>query len=102
MFARDTASAAAFVVALWIAIGFVFVEISRLAGPAVSAVLLVAGSLVVLFNTASIAAMIRHHRHEKDRIYGLDLEHLDAMQAVKRGAPPGARADGVSDAPRER
>ena len=101
MFARDTAAAAAFVLVLWIVIGFVFLEISRLAVPAVSTVLFMAGSLVVLFNTASIAAMIRHHRHEKDRIYGLDIEHLDAMEAVKRGGSARVAADGVSEAAKE-
>jgi hypothetical protein len=102
MFARDTAAATAFVVVLWIVMGFVFFEISRLAGPTASIVLLVAGGLVVLFNTASITAMLRHYSEEKDRIYGLDIEHLDAIAAVKRGAPAGVLVDEVNDVTGER
>jgi len=81
MLARDTAAAAAFVLVLWIVIGFVFFEMTGLAGPAITTVLLVGGALVVLFNTVSMTAMVRHYRAEKDRIYGLDIEHLDAMRA---------------------
>jgi thioesterase domain-containing protein len=43
-------------------------------------------ALVVLFNTVSITAMVRHYREEKERIYGLDIEHLDAMRANNRDA----------------
>jgi hypothetical protein len=81
MFARDTAAAAAFVVALWIVIGFVFVAVSRFTSPGVVAVLFIGALLVVVFNTVSITAMIRHYREEKDRIYGLDIEHQDAVRA---------------------
>jgi hypothetical protein len=81
MFARDRAAAAVFVLALWFVIGFVFVEIASLAGRATSVVLLFAGGLVVLFNTASITALVRHYSLEKDRIYRLDIHHLDAMRA---------------------
>lgn len=81
MFARDRAAAAAFVLVLWIVIGFVFFETSGLAGPTIAAVLFLGGGLVTLFNTVSITAMIRQYRAEKDRIYSLDIEHLDAMRA---------------------
>jgi hypothetical protein len=85
MFARDTGAAAAFVVALWIVIAFVFVAVSRLAAPGIVAVLFAGALFVVLFNTVSITAMIRQYREEKDRIYGLDIEHLDAMRANGEG-----------------
>ena len=81
MFARDRAAATAFVLVLWIVIGFVFFEMTDLAGPAITTVLLIGGGLVVLFNTVSITAMVRHYRKEKDRIYGIDIEHLDAIRA---------------------
>ena len=87
MFARDKAAAAAFVVALWLVIAFVFVAMLPIAGPAVAGTLLVGGVLVTLFNTVSITAMIRHYREEKHRIYGLDIEHLDAMRAHKSERP---------------
>jgi hypothetical protein len=81
MFARDTAAAAAFVLVLWATIAFVFVQIGAGANGAIPSVLFVAGGLVVLFNTASIAAMIRHHRSEKHRIYSIDIQHFDAAKA---------------------
>jgi hypothetical protein len=96
MFARDKTAAGAFVLVLWIVIAFVFFEIRGLAGPLISAVLSIAGGLVMLFNTASITAMIRHYKHEKERIYGLDIEHLDAMKAVRSGAPPAVAVDDVT------
>jgi hypothetical protein len=91
MCARDTIAAAGFVVVLWLVIAFVFVQMRALAAPAVSGVLLVAGAMVMLFNSASITAMIRHYRREKHRIYALDIEHLDAMRAGNPdalGLPP--------------
>ena len=45
--------------------------------------LLVSGGLVLLFNTASIIAMLRHYANDKQHIYGLDLHYLDANK--KRG-----------------
>jgi hypothetical protein len=86
MFFRDSLAAAAFVIALWLVIGFVFLQVSPLAGGTISAVLLAAAGLVAVFNTASIVAMIRHYRHEKARIYGLDIEHLDALREVRFNA----------------
>jgi hypothetical protein len=84
------------VLALWLVIGFVFAGISGIAGPTAATVLFIAGGLVVLFNTASIVAMIRHYRQEKQRIYGLDIEHLDALAASKRAAPAGALVHDIS------
>jgi len=84
MFARDTAAAAVFVVALWLVMAFVFVEMIAVAGAAVTATLFAGGVLVTLFNTVSITAMIHHFRREKDRIYRLDIEHLDATRAERR------------------
>jgi len=39
---------------------------------------------VLLFNTASIVAMLRHYTSDKHFIYGLDLKHLDEMRRAKR------------------
>ena len=92
MFLRDRLAAGAFVIALWLVIGFVFLQMRPLAGSAISAVLFLAAGLVAVFNTASITAMIRHYRHEKARIYGLDIEHLDAVRD-RRFSPP-TKSDG--------
>jgi hypothetical protein len=36
-----------------------------------------------LFNTASVFAMTKHFKEDKDFIYGLDIHHLDANRAAK-------------------
>jgi hypothetical protein len=38
----------------------------------------IAAFILVLFNTASITAMIRHYRNDKQHIYSVDIRHLDA------------------------
>ena len=38
----------------------------------------IAAIVLLLFNTASIAAMVRHYAHDKEHIYGVDIKHLDA------------------------
>ena len=38
----------------------------------------IAAAVLLLFNTASIGAMVRHYSHDKDHIYGTDIKHLDA------------------------
>ena len=86
MFLRDCIAAGAFVIALWLVIGFVFLQMSPLAGRTISIVLFLAAGLVAVFNTASIVAMIRHYRHEQARIYGLDIEHLDALREARFNA----------------
>jgi hypothetical protein len=37
---------------------------------------------VLLFNTASIFAMIRHYSGDKEHIYGLDLHYLDVLRGT--------------------
>ena len=33
--------------------------------------------LILIFNTASMLAMIKHYQADRDHIYGLDIKHLD-------------------------
>jgi hypothetical protein len=37
-----------------------------------------------VFNTASVYAMTNHLKEDKDYIYGLDIQHLDANLAAKQ------------------
>ena len=79
MFARDRLFASGFVVTLWLVVLFVILAVRPyIANPAVEAVCWVAAFLLVLFNTASITAMIRHYREDKEHIYSVDIRHLDA------------------------
>lgn len=87
MYRGDRLGAWSFVAVLWVVVGFVLIATWGLIDePGVRAVLAVAATLVLLFNTASIAAMVRHYREDKAFIYGLDLKHLDALDARRRGA----------------
>ena len=79
MFSADRAWAAGMVIALWVTVLFVMLAIRGLMGdPAIEAVCWIAAGLLLLFNTASIIAMVRHYSNDKAHIYGLDIRHLDA------------------------
>lgn len=85
MHGRDRMGALAFVIALWVVILFVMFSIwSNVTNGGIKTILIIAGGLVLLFNTASIVAMLRHYASDKAFIYGLDLKHLDEMRRQKR------------------
>ncbi|MFO1061225.1 MAG: hypothetical protein U1E53_30190 [Dongiaceae bacterium] len=79
MFRRDRIWAFGFVVALWFVIGLVLLEVNPyITSSGIRAVCWISALILLLFNTASIAAMVRHYAHDKQHIYGLDIRHLDA------------------------
>lgn len=81
MFSTDRLWAFGAVLVLWATYFFVFWEVCQSAhNDNVITALAVAGSLVLLFNTAAIVAMINHYSHDKDSIYGLDIRYLDVMK----------------------
>lgn len=85
MHSRDRLGAIAFVVALWVVLLFVMAQIwSSIADDTIRAILIAAGGLVLIFNTASILAMLRFYAGDKAFIYGLDIKHLDEMRRQKR------------------
>lgn len=85
MFRNDRLMASIFVIALWITYAFVYLAIEQYFRlTSVRIVLLIAGALVVLFNTASVVAMIRHYAEDKHFIYEIDIKHLDEMKANKK------------------
>lgn len=82
MHKRDVQIAWTFVVGLWLAIIFVAVVTWDLAPNGQARVLLlIAGAVVLLFNTAAILAMLKHYRDDRDFIYGLDIKFLDEARA---------------------
>ncbi|MGR3570994.1 hypothetical protein [Brevirhabdus sp.] len=84
MHRRDVTVAWAFVIGLWLAIGFVAWATWSLApNPTARLVLLTGGTIVLIFNTAAIMAMLRHYREDRDFMYGLDIKFLDAARALK-------------------
>ncbi|WP_439537418.1 hypothetical protein [Methyloversatilis sp.] len=87
MFGRDRATALFALVGLWLALGYVYLAVPHgFFGSPVGLVLTVAGVLVLLFNTASVVAMLRHYDEDRAHIYGIDIHHLDEHRARARKA----------------
>lgn len=84
MFSSDRLAALAALAALWGTLLFVFMEVLPLVSDAAVIYVLGAGvALVLLFNTASILAMLSHYSEDRKHIYGLDLHYLDEMKKFK-------------------
>jgi hypothetical protein len=85
MHSGDRLGALAFVVALWVVLLFVLISIwSNVTNGGIATILIITGGLLLLFNTASIIAMLRHYASDKHFIYGLDIKHLDEMRRRHR------------------
>src|SRR5262245_24109601 len=81
MHARDRAGLVVFILALWFTVLFALFNVwPFISVPAIRVILVIAGSMVLLFNTAAIVAMLQHYAHDKHFIYGLDIKHLDEMR----------------------
>jgi hypothetical protein len=84
MYQSDRKGALAFVVLLWIVILFVlFMSWPHIPDNGVRIVALIAAALVLIFNTASILAMLRNYETDKKFIYGLDIKSLDEANKNK-------------------
>ena len=79
MFMRDKIAASLLVVVLWLVVFFVMLAIRPYfpKGP-VEIVCWIGAAILLVFNSASIFAMIRHYAEDKRHIYGVDIRHLDA------------------------
>lgn len=89
MHRHDVTVAWAFVLGLWFSIIFVAWATWSLAPSGLARiVLLIGGAVVLLFNSAAIMAMLRHYREDRDFMYGLDIQFLDAARARKRAGRP--------------
>jgi hypothetical protein len=74
----DRIWAIGFAVVLWIVYAFVFTQISPLVeSGGVRLSMIVGGVLVLLFNTASIGAMLKQYADFKTATYEPDIRHLD-------------------------
>lgn len=84
MHKRDVLIAWAFVIGLWLSVIFVALATWNLAPSGGARILLlIAGAIILLFNTAAITAMLRHYREDRDFMYGLDIKFLDEARAAK-------------------
>ena len=81
MYRSDVRGAWTFVVVLWIVILFVlFMSWPHIPDPSIRFFALVAAAAVLIFNTASVGAMVKNYAEDKEFIYGLDIKHLDQMK----------------------
>lgn len=84
MYRRDRLWAWVIVVLLWIAtLSVLFLAWPHIPDQTVRLVALFGAGAVLIFNTAAIAAMLKHYHEDKDFIYGLDIRGLDAMREHK-------------------
>jgi hypothetical protein len=84
MFSRDRRMAQIALLLLWVTLGYVYFAVtSQTSDLFVRIALTIGAGAVLVFNSASILAMIRHYQEDKDHIYGLDIRHLDENRAAK-------------------
>jgi hypothetical protein len=78
MFRRDSRAAITLITVLWLTIFFVILAVRSYMPPGVEIVCWIAAAILLLYNTASIVAMLRHYAEDKAHIYPIDIHHLDA------------------------
>lgn len=84
MYRRDKVWAWTIVLVLWVAtLAVLILSWPFIPDGGVRFVAAFGAGAVLLFNTASIAAMLSHYAEDKEFIYGLDIKGLDAMRARK-------------------
>lgn len=81
MYRGDVRGAWLLIALLWIVILFVlFMSWPHIPDGGVRTVVVIAAAAVLIFNTASIYALVKHYAEDKHFIYGLDIKHLDEMR----------------------
>src|SRR5262245_24259380 len=89
MFQRDKLGAWLLIILLWAAtLAVLFFSWPHVPDGRIRVVLAIGAIAVLIFNTASIAAMLSHYAVDKKFIYGLDIRTLDALKARKNGKLP--------------
>jgi hypothetical protein len=79
MFAGDKLVASVLVAGLWLTVFFVMFAVRGfIADKSIELVCWAGAAVLLLFNTASIVAMIKHYGQDKAHIYAIDIRHLDA------------------------
>ncbi len=84
MYRSDVRGAWLMIGALWIVILFVLImSWPYIPDSGVRTVVVLAAAAVLIFNTASISAMVKNYAEDKDFIYGLDIKHYDESKKMK-------------------
>ncbi|HVZ27813.1 MAG TPA: hypothetical protein VG798_04080, partial [Rhizomicrobium sp.] len=79
MFAGDKMAAGILVVALWVTVFFVMLAVRGfIADKHIENLCWAGAAVLLLFNTGSIVAMLKHYAADKAHIYAVDIRHLDA------------------------
>ena len=79
MFAGDKLAAGILVVGLWLTVLFVMFAVRGfMPSRQVEALCWAGAAVLLLFNTVSIIAMLKHYGQDKAHIYAIDIRHLDA------------------------
>jgi archaellum biogenesis protein FlaJ (TadC family) len=87
MYQRDRWMAIATVVAMLIVLPFVYVVLlENMPGTGTKVVLAVSGIVLLVYNVASMLALVRNYRRDKDFIYRRDVAHLRELAVARRAA----------------
>jgi hypothetical protein len=85
LFSGDRFWSIAALTLLWLLYAFVFFEVfPHTSSREVAWALAIGGGMVVLFNTASVLAMVAHLSEDRHEIYSLDLYYLDAARKIEK------------------
>jgi hypothetical protein len=77
MYRGDARAAITLIVVLWLTIFFVILAVRPYMPPGVEMVCWIAAAILLLYNTSSIVAMLRHYSEDKAHIYPIDIHHQD-------------------------
>jgi len=78
MYSRDRWSALLILAVLWASLIYTYIKVPHgFFSTSIGVVLIIAGVLLLIFNTSSVLAMLAHYREDRDHIYGQDLRNLD-------------------------
>jgi MFS superfamily sulfate permease-like transporter len=84
MYQSDVRGAWILVALLWIVILFVLLmSWPYIPDNGIKIVVAIAAAAVLIFNTASVSAMVKNYAADKEFIYGLDIKNLDASRQNK-------------------
>jgi hypothetical protein len=87
MFQRDRWMAIISVVALLVVLPFTYITLlDNMPGTGTKVVLAVAGIVLLVYNVASMLALVRNYRRDKDFIYRRDVAHLRELAIARRAA----------------
>ena len=84
MLKRDRLMATGFVVAMLIALPFVLIAVwNDVPSDAIRVVLVVSCAVVLIYNVASIVALVSNYRRDRDFVYRRDVAHLRERAALR-------------------